>query len=259
MPTPRSNGTVLAWGSMTTARYATLLKLAILSAFTLLGVAGGWGVAAAVSGVLHPEPAGATTADPPSNPFTHCAAAGTLDVPDPRVAGGGVDPAITATLQANGAAVEVVRWRCFEGRVYACGVAANVPCGRADQRTRGNLELRRYCQQQPNAPSVPSGVAGHRTLYHWRCEGGEPAIVRQLAHADERGFVAEYWHPVPDPGRLRRAGWPSKLCRGRGQSWRSVRPELVEGPALRWFDELTTNGISSALTLRGRGRTPHRP
>lgn len=185
---------------MTAAQRTTLLKATILCGLTLLGVAGGWGVALVVGGVLHPEAADAATpAEAPADPFTYCARAGTVDAPDPRATGGQMHPAITAALMAHGMAAESVRWRCFEGAVYACGVAANVPCGRADQRTRGNQDVRRYCQQQPYAPSVPAGVAGHRTLYHWRCEGGEPAIVQQVAHADERGFVAEYWHRVENP------------------------------------------------------------
>ncbi len=176
------------------------LKAAVLVAITLLGIAAGWGVALAMNGVLHPEAADAATAlDAPADPFAYCASAGTVDAPEQRAVGTGVHPAIAAALHAQGVAVESVRWRCMEGKVYACGVAANVPCGRADQRTGGNQDIRRYCQQQPNAPSVPAGVAGHRTLYHWRCEGSEPAIVQHVAHADERGFVAEYWHLIPNP------------------------------------------------------------
>lgn len=185
---------------MSSAQRTNVLKAVILCGLTLLGVAGGWAVALAIGGVLHPDAADAATAtDTATDPFTYCARAGTIDAPDPSATDGQIHPAITTALVAHGMAAESVRWRCFEGSLYACGVAANVPCGRADQRTRGSQDVRRYCQQQPNAPSVPAGVAGHRTLYHWRCERGEPAIVQQVAHADERGFVAEYWQRVERP------------------------------------------------------------
>ena len=44
---------------------------------------------------------------------------------------------------------------------------------------------------------------------------------------------------------------PSYVGMTVGRGWLTdVRPELVEGPAVGWFDELTTNGISSATAPR---------
>jgi hypothetical protein len=34
-------------------------------------------------------------------------------------------------------------------------------------------------------------------MHEWRCHAGAPAIVRQTLRVDPRGFVAEFWKPLP--------------------------------------------------------------
>jgi hypothetical protein len=85
--------------------------------------------------------------------------------------------------------------RCDGGRVLACGAGANLPCGPADAR-RELPGADAWCRANGGADVVPAYVAGHATLHLWGCRGDRAVPVRQVAHADRRGFVAEYWRPL---------------------------------------------------------------
>lgn len=85
--------------------------------------------------------------------------------------------------------------RCAGGRLMACGIGANLPCGLADTRTHMPA-ADKWCAQHENAPFIPFYVTGHASLYGWRCDGAEAAIIRQVAHADAQGYVSEYWRPL---------------------------------------------------------------
>lgn len=85
--------------------------------------------------------------------------------------------------------------RCAEGRVLACNAGANLPCGKADAR-RDIPAADAWCAANPGSDVVPAYVTGHATLHAWSCQGGRAVPVRQVAHADARGFVAEYWRPL---------------------------------------------------------------
>jgi hypothetical protein len=87
--------------------------------------------------------------------------------------------------------------RCDGGRTLACSTGANLPCGPADAR-RDMPEADAWCRANGDAGAgvVPAYVVGHATLYAWACRGGRAVPVRQVAHVDRRGFVAEYWRPL---------------------------------------------------------------
>jgi D-alanyl-D-alanine carboxypeptidase len=85
-------------------------------------------------------------------------------------------------------------WRCEGGRVIACIVGANLPCGlisvgmsipAADE----------WCRSHPG-DDLPAYVVGHGTAWHWRCNGiraehGAPAWT-----LDSAGFARELWHAL---------------------------------------------------------------
>ena len=82
--------------------------------------------------------------------------------------------------------------RCEGGRVLACNAGANLPCGPADTR-REIPAADAWCRDNPGALAVPAYATGHATLYAWECRDAHAVPVRQVAQADARGFVAEYW------------------------------------------------------------------
>jgi hypothetical protein len=57
--------------------------------------------------------------------------------------------------------------------------------------------MAQWCRDNSNAEFIPAVATGHDTIYVWRCHSGTPRVVRQTLHVDPRGFVAEYWQPLP--------------------------------------------------------------
>lgn len=141
-----------------------------------------------------------------TDPFAYCAAVGTVDQPDGRWAGPPVpDPVIeglirAAELPAGTPREQLARstfWRCMGGRVYACFVGANLPCqAKADTRRTPSPAMRQFCQQNPDADSIPAVVTGRETVYAWRCRGTRPAVVRQVTRPDARGFLKNIWYQI---------------------------------------------------------------
>jgi hypothetical protein len=85
-------------------------------------------------------------------------------------------------------------WRCAQGRVLACFVGANLPCGKLEARE--NLAaVDTWCRSHPGGP-VPASVSGHETLWRWRCDGAAAQRDGQAWHLDARGFAAELWKPL---------------------------------------------------------------
>lgn len=153
-----------------------------------------WIAVAAVSGAR---------AESHDNPFAYCAAVGTIDAPDARYSGPPLPDAVARGLQkaiAAPGALAGVSWRCMDGKVYACTVGANLPCtSKADLSRTPGEPLRTFCKQQPDADVIPAYVTGRETVFAWRCQHGAPAIERQVAEADARGFIAAIWYPIPAP------------------------------------------------------------
>jgi hypothetical protein len=170
---------------------------AVTAALTLAGATAGWWTAAALSA---PEPAVQPTfAETYADPFAYCAAVRTADTPGERYAGPPLPPTVAEALHNQGLSAESAVWRCMGGKLYACTAGTTQPCAHADQRTNPPARLQRWCGGQPNAPAVPVTVAGQRTLYQWRCQGAQPVVLQQVATADDRGFIAEFWHELPPP------------------------------------------------------------
>lgn len=88
-------------------------------------------------------------------------------------------------------------YRCAAGRVLACTVGANLPCGKANTSRTPGEGVVHWCHANPDATSIPAAATGHDTIYQWSCHAGAPGIVRQALHTDPRGFVAEFWRRLP--------------------------------------------------------------
>jgi hypothetical protein len=141
-----------------------------------------------------------------SDPFTYCAAMGTLDAPDARYTGPQVPQAIAEGLKkAFGAPTDApleafirgTSWRCMGGKVYACNVGANLPCGeKADTSRTPNQGIIHWCRENPNADVIPVVAGGRATVYEWKCTNGMPAIVRQIVQPDAQGFLSHIWYQI---------------------------------------------------------------
>jgi hypothetical protein len=93
-------------------------------------------------------------------------------------------------------------WRCMDGEVYACFVGANLPCDSKANTDRTPTQAEQdFCQQQPNADTIPAYVTGHETVYEWRCTDGTPDIVKQVFQVDAQGFIADIWYQVKPNNR----------------------------------------------------------
>jgi hypothetical protein len=82
--------------------------------------------------------------------------------------------------------------RCDGGKVLGCSVGANLPCGPSDTR-RDIPGADAWCRENHDPDVIPAYVTGHASIYAWQCQGGRAVPVRQVAHPDDRGFIAEYW------------------------------------------------------------------
>ena len=141
-----------------------------------------------------------------SDPFTYCTAIGTIDVPDARYTGPQLSPAIAEGLKkAYGAPTDApleafirgTSWRCMGGKVYACNVGANLPCGeKADTHRTPNQGMINWCRENPHADVIPAVASGRATVYEWKCTTGTPEIVRQVVQPDAQGFVSSIWYQI---------------------------------------------------------------
>jgi hypothetical protein len=109
-------------------------------------------------------------------------------------------PAVNAafgTRMPERMAVDTTVFRCAQGRVMVCTVGANLPCGKANTSRVPDPGMVQWCRDHPDADFIPAATTGHDTIYEWRCQNGAPRIARQAAYVDPRGFVAEFWKPLP--------------------------------------------------------------
>ena len=145
------------------------------------------------------------------DPFVYCAAVGTIDAPDARYAGPTMPEAVARGLRAALGMPESAPlrlfgrhaiWRCMAGKVYACTFGANLPCGaKADTSTSPTPAMIGFCRENPGADAIPMVVTGRATVYAWSCAGAIPAIERQLAAPDARGFLANIWYEIGAPSK----------------------------------------------------------
>src|SRR5919108_809841 len=141
-----------------------------------------------------------------TDPFAYCAALGTIDPPDSRYTGPRVPEVVAKGLKrAFGAPADAplepflhnTFWRCMDGQLYACTVGANLPCQeRADASRRPTQSMTDFCQGNANAEVIPAFVTGRATVYEWKCTNGVPAVVRQFAQPDARGFLSNIWYAI---------------------------------------------------------------
>ncbi len=85
--------------------------------------------------------------------------------------------------------------RCMNGRLLACFIGANLPCGKMNAM-RENQGADAYCRTKPDADVVPAFATGHDTIYSYRCAAGRPVIVRQTFTLDASGFAVRLWVPL---------------------------------------------------------------
>lgn len=141
-----------------------------------------------------------------TDPFAYCAAVGTLAQLDARYTGDKVPDAIIkamlakkiitadmpADVQKSGAS-----WRCAAGKVVACHVGANIPCGeKANTSKDPSAAMNDYCQKNQTADVIPANVAGRATVYEWKCKAGKPEAGKQIYTADAQGYIAEVWQEL---------------------------------------------------------------
>lgn len=136
----------------------------------------------------------ALAAGPP--PARTCARIGTDDALRPLPPG--LVAAARATFGLRTAPAGLIErgtvWRCAEGRVLACFVGANLPCGKLDRR-EDLPPVTEWCRSHPGGP-VPASVSGHDTAWRWRCDGAVAMRDGEAWHQDARGFAAELWKPL---------------------------------------------------------------
>jgi hypothetical protein len=85
----------------------------------------------------------------------------------------------------------------MDGKVYACTVGANLPCGeKANTSRTPSTAMTDFCAANAEAAAIPAAVTGRATVYAWRCTAGAPAVVRQVVEPDKQGFLANIWHEL---------------------------------------------------------------
>jgi hypothetical protein len=144
-----------------------------------------------------------------TDPFTYCASVGNADVPGLPYKGPRVPPILVkmvrkafgiSPMATDKWVKEEVRWRCMNGRVWVCFGGANIPCMvKANTSDRPTPQMVAFCKTHPHALKIPVNVRGRATVYEWRCEDGKPQIVKEIYTPDSRGFISQFWRPLPPP------------------------------------------------------------
>ena len=140
------------------------------------------------------------------DPFAYCKAVGTVDSPDSRYVGPKTPETIVLGLRkAFGAPADApldvfergTYWRCMDGKVYACNVGANLPCTeKADTSREPNQGMKDWCKSNPDSEFIPAYASGRSTVYEWKCEGENPAIVKQINKPDAAGYISDIWYEI---------------------------------------------------------------
>lgn len=124
-------------------------------------------------------------------PQHYCASVGNDDQlrqPPPSFEG-----AIKRLFNVSGKyALTATYYRCAKGKVLLCYVGANLPCGKADMRTK-LPPANAWCNKNPNSSFIPMAVTGHDTPYNWRCVRGRAKPEGMIAKIDRRGFFTDNW------------------------------------------------------------------
>ena len=141
---------------------------------------------------LAPRPSVAAPAKGES-PRAYCARVGNDDAL--RTAPASLTPAIKRLFDLKGNLATDAYYRCAEGRVLACWVGANIPCGKANT-AKTMPAATEWCATHPDSDFIPMVVTGHDTPYSWRCVGHAAQAGAPMGKLDARGFFDENWKPV---------------------------------------------------------------
>ena len=127
--------------------------------------------------------------EPYLDPFSYCAAVGTVDFPDHRYAGPYLVPVVADALRVPAASSpDRVKWRCFEGAVLGCASFDWPICA----VTPSVPEMLEFCSKNPTARGLqaPNG--------NWSCNGTRPEIpAGENWPVDARGFLPTAWITIP--------------------------------------------------------------
>lgn len=141
-----------------------------------------------------------------NDPFTYCAAVGTIDAPDSRYNGVDVPDSIVQGMIEQGIVTadappefqQNAVWRCMDNNVWVCHYGANLPCmEKADMSQEPSSAMEDFCTQNPAADTIPAAVTGRATVYEWACSDGKPIVGKQIFTSDARGFLADFWYELP--------------------------------------------------------------
>jgi hypothetical protein len=139
------------------------------------------------------------------DPFTYCAAIGTIDTPNEQYTGPKMPDSIVEGMLKQGivssdAPLEFQKnavWRCMDHSVWVCHFGANLPClEKADTSKVATSAMEDFCKASPTAESIPAVVTGRATVFEWKCNAGKPEIVRQVFQVDHQGYLANFWYKL---------------------------------------------------------------
>jgi hypothetical protein len=139
------------------------------------------------------------------DPFSYCAAIGTIDTPNQQYTGPKMPDSIVEGMVKQGivsadAPLEFQKnavWRCMDNSVWVCHFGANLPCQeKADTSKVPTAGMEDFCKTSPTAESIPAAVTGRATVYEWKCNAGKPEIVRQVFQVDPQGYLANFWYKL---------------------------------------------------------------
>jgi hypothetical protein len=188
--------------------------LLVLAALTLTACST---LANAQPGITNPAPAATSTAKPApvkttyTDPFSYCAAVGTIDAADARYTGPQVPDEIkngfkkAAGLEASTEPMDMFKkttiWRCMDSKVYACNFGANLPCSsKANTDKTPTQAMVDFCTANPDSEFIPMSVTGHSTIYSWHCVKNTPELLDQIEKVDAAGYLAQIWYALePTP------------------------------------------------------------
>ena len=106
-------------------------------------------------------------------------------------------PRVTKALQIDAAMAKGATFvRCVGPQLMACGIGANLVCGKADRR-RHLPGATAWCRDNPGAKFIPLAATGHATIYDWSCAGRRAVPGKAIVAVDRRGYIAENWKRVP--------------------------------------------------------------
>ena len=142
-----------------------------------------------------------------TDPFSYCAAVGTVDSPDSRYTGPKITEEIingfkkAAGLEASTEPMEMFKqttiWRCMDAKVYACNFGANLPCSsKANTDKTPSPAMVDYCKANQDSDFIPMSVTGHSTIYSWHCVKDAPELLNQIETVDPAGFLEGIWYAI---------------------------------------------------------------